>query len=80
MKYMISYDLRKPGRNYQPLYDKLKEFNARPVLESQWVFDRVDTNADGLRSYFQQLLDPNDGIFVNSLEIPDWSSVALEDQ
>ena len=30
--YVLSYDLRE-DRNYQPLYDKLKEFNAVRVLE-----------------------------------------------
>lgn len=55
MRYMISYDLRNPGRNYQTLYDELESFKAKPVLESQWVFRRYNITAQGLRDYFRQL-------------------------
>jgi hypothetical protein len=33
----VSYDLRKPGRNYQGLYDRLAAWGAFRVLESVWM-------------------------------------------
>jgi hypothetical protein len=34
----INYDLKKPGRNYEPVYDYLKSYTARcPLLDSLLV-------------------------------------------
>ena len=32
--YLVSYDLRVPGRNYQPVWDELKRLGAVRVLAS----------------------------------------------
>lgn len=69
--YFISYDLRKE-RDYQKLYDELNKYNAVRILESTWCFKRVNTNAEGLRDYFGQLLDSDDGIIVS--EVTDWAT------
>ena len=37
MIHLISYDLRKAGRDYQPLYAALKELGATRVQSSVWV-------------------------------------------
>lgn len=44
--YLISYDLRKPGRNYDGLYKAIKSFSiwARP-LESFWVVVSTQSSA-----------------------------------
>ena len=73
MRYMISYDLIKPGRNYQALYDELEKFNAKRVLESQWVFRRVKITAAGRRDYFTKFIDSNDRILVVSIDSDDWA-------
>ena len=73
MKYMINYDLRAPGRDYQSLYDELEDFKARRVLESQWVFNRYNTNARSLRDYFWQFLDSNDRLLIAALDSSDWA-------
>lgn len=58
--YFLSYDLRNK-RDYQPLYDELKKFNAVRMLESCWCFKRINTNAKGLRDYFKKFVDGDDG-------------------
>lgn len=43
--YIISYDLRKPDYNYQPLYDALAEWGAKHVQDSVWGL-RTDASAE----------------------------------
>ena len=74
--YLLSYDLRKEGRDYKTLYDELKKFKAVRILESVLCFNRINTNAEGLRDYFMQFIDENDGLFV--AEITDWASYNVD--
>ncbi len=69
--YFLTYDLRK-SRNYQPLYDELKKFNAVRILESTWSFERINTSASGLRDYFKRFIDSDDGLMVS--EVTNWAS------
>jgi hypothetical protein len=61
--YFLTYDLRK-SRDYQKLYDELKNFNAVQVLESTWCFRRINTTAAGLRDHFKNFIDNDDGLLV----------------
>ena len=69
--YFLTYDLRN-SRSYQVLYDELNNFNAVRILESTWCFNRVNTNAKGLREYFKQYIDNDDALIVS--EVTDWAS------
>jgi len=69
--YFITYELRKE-RDYKTLYDVLAKFKAVQVLESTWCFERVRTSAQGLRDYFRQFIDSNDGLLID--ESVDWAS------
>lgn len=71
MKYAISYDLNKPGKDYQALYDALESIGARRTLLSEWVTKRHNTNAAGLRSYLWKFMDANDRLFVKCLDSDD---------
>jgi hypothetical protein len=64
--YVVSYDLRKPGRNYQPLWTRLAAWNAVRGLESMW-FISTNTTAEQLRDDLRQYIDANDGLFVAAL-------------
>lgn len=64
--YLVSYDLRQPGRNYQPLYERLKAWKAVSVLESVWVI-RWDSSAVRIRDDLQKHIDTNDGLLVAAL-------------
>jgi hypothetical protein len=70
--YFLEYDLRKPHRDYQRLYDELAEFEAVQILESLWCFRRYNTDATGLRDYFMRLIDKDDGIIVS--EVTEWAT------
>lgn len=69
--YFIDYDLRN-SRDYNKLYEKLKEFNAIRVFESVWCFKRINTTVGKLRDYFKQYIDSDDGLSIT--EINDWST------
>ena len=75
--YLLSYDLRKEGRDYQKLYDELKAFNAVRILESVWCFNRFKTSCNNLCNYFRQFIDSNDGIIVT--EVSDWATCNTDD-
>lgn len=69
--FFLSYDLRNE-RNYQTLYDELEKFNAVRMLESNWCFKRINTNASGLIDHFKQFIDEDDGLMISQVE--DWAS------
>ncbi|MAN03263.1 MAG: hypothetical protein CMI36_13330 [Owenweeksia sp.] len=62
--YFITYDLRNK-RDYQKLYTELEKFKALRVFESTWCFYRVNTSAEGLKNYFCQFIDSDDGLLVS---------------
>jgi hypothetical protein len=69
--YILSYDLRKQ-RDYQPLWDELGKFHAVRILESDWCFNRINTDTKGLRDYFKKFIDSDDGLLV--AEVNDWAT------
>lgn len=75
--FFLSYDLRN-GRDYQKITNKLEEFDAVRILESCWCFNRVDTTAKGLRDYFMQFVDGDDGLIVSQIAeingVKQWAS------
>lgn len=71
--YILTYDLRKV-RNYQTLWDELENFNAVRILESDWCFRRINTTAVGLRDYFKNFIDADDGLFVAEMSETEWAS------
>ena len=77
MRYIISYDLNRPGQNYPDLWNELRSFNAQRVLQSQWVFVRMNTDAAQLREHFKQFLDRNDRLLITCLDNNNWASWSL---
>ena len=65
--YQINYDLRKQ-RNYEPLYERLKEYPmwCRP-LESAWVIS-TSQSAVQVRDNLRAVMDDDDGLLVTRLE------------
>ena len=57
--YVVSYDLRKPGRNYQPLYDQLAQWKAERGLQSVWFLETGSTAAQ-VRDDLQSYIDANE--------------------
>ena len=71
--YFLSYDLHKePEDEYKKLWDELRKFKAVRILESDWCFKRLNTNAEGLRDHFLQFMHARDWLFI--AEVADWAS------
>ena len=69
---LVTYDLRKPGRNYQRVYDYLKKFTYCKGMESVWLLDTT-TTCKKIRDDLESLVDSNDIIFVVKIT-RDWAS------
>ena len=61
--FYISYDLDKPGQNYQPLLNRLRELGAINILLSDWQLKHTASAVD-IRNDLQRFMDGNDRIFV----------------
>lgn len=75
-RFVISYDLIAPGRNYDPLWAELTRLQVKRVLYSQWA-GRIDANATQLRDHLRQYIDANDRILVQDTDGPDWAGYNL---
>lgn len=64
MIYLITYDLKTPGKDYNVLYDKIKSLgdNFHP-LESTW-FVKSNSSAESISTYLRTVMDTNDYVFV----------------
>lgn len=68
--YCISYDLRKPGRNYDDLYTAIKGCGAWcHCLESIWLV-RTTYSASQIRDLIWSTMDANDSIVVFQATAP----------
>jgi hypothetical protein len=77
--YCITYDLKRPGQNYDPLWEALAKMGARRVLLSVWVVATTST-AVQVRDHLQSFLDRNDAILVARLRVEAaWSGVDHSD-
>lgn len=65
--FVVSYDLRKSGQNYQGLYNRLAAWNAIRGLESVW-FINWQTTAQTIRDDLLKQMDVNDGLFVAEIK------------
>ena len=74
-RYLVSYDLQEPGKEYPKLIAELERLGAKRVLKSQWCLRRNGT-AEELRKHIQKYLDTNDRIVVCEIEI-NWSAINL---
>jgi len=74
--FFLSYDLR-GERDYQKLYDELEKFHAVRILESEWCFNRINTNASNLCKYFKRFVDTDDGLCVS--EVANWATYNAQD-
>lgn len=69
--YIVSYDLKVPGRDYTSLYDAIKSYGEwQHPLESTWILytaDSADQISSNLRS--EGRMDNSDLLFVCELKI-----------
>ena len=63
---LVTYDLKAPGRNYQPVHDYLKTFSYCKGLESVWLLD-TELQTTAIRDALMAKVDTNDVIFVTPI-------------
>ncbi|PYX68818.1 MAG: hypothetical protein DMG72_22235 [Acidobacteria bacterium] len=62
--FLISYDLRKPDYDYQPLYDALDEIKAKHLQDSVWGV-RTTRSAESIcDALWQHMHNQKDRLFV----------------
>jgi hypothetical protein len=73
-RYLISYDLLKPGKNYDPLIDALTQQGAKRVLLSQWTLNTYSSPKQ-IRDWARRYMDNNDRILISEID-SNWSGYA----
>lgn len=64
MLYMISYDLKSPGRDYTSLYESIKSFGIWwHYLGSTWII-KTSQSVSQVSELIRQRLDTNDYLIV----------------
>lgn len=67
--YIITYDLRKPERDYTTLYETIKEIgNWQHPLESVWFVYTPFLDANGIYQRLRPVIDNNDYILINKVD------------
>lgn len=61
--YLVTYDLKAPGRNYQPVHDYLKRFTHCKGLESVYLID-TESSATQVCDALKAIIDANDVVLV----------------
>lgn len=62
--FLISYDLRKPDYNYEPLYAALRKVNAKHVQDSVWGINTTSSAAVVFDYLWQHMHSEKDRLFV----------------
>lgn len=75
MKYLINYDLKNPGRNYDDLINAIKAYGTwANICLSCWAIESNQTTIE-IRDNLKKHLDKNDVLFV--CDFDDWASFNL---
>ena len=64
--FSVTYDLRKPGQNYDGLIERLRQIGAIRPLESYWVL-QSERSAAAIRDDLARYIDANDRLMVAGL-------------
>ena len=74
----INYDLKKPGRSYQPVYDYIKTHSSCRMLDSMWLVRTNKAPAD-VRNELTALVDTNDEVAVFDVTHSSWATNFSDD-
>lgn len=64
--FMVSYDLKKPGKDYPKLWEELERLKAHRTLESFWLVSASNT-AKEVHDHLKGFVDQNDSMWVLEL-------------
>ena len=78
--YLVTYDLRKPGRDYTKLFEAIKSLTNSwwHCLESVWII-RHNGSASTIMNALKAHVDSNDKLFVVDVG-SNWSSYNLDQE
>ncbi|SIS86869.1 CRISPR-associated endonuclease Cas2 [Paracoccus saliphilus] len=62
--YVISYDLRAPNKDYQPLWDEMDRLGGHKPLQSVYFLNVNTAKAATLREHLAKFIDDNDQLIV----------------
>lgn len=72
--FIVSYDLRKPGRNYDELYKAIKAYGTwAHLLESVWMISSLQ-DVGKVRDSLTKHVDANDIVLVIECDVSNWAS------
>lgn len=78
MVYSITYDLRRPGRNYDTLIEAIKSYGTWwHQTESVWFIVSYQNAAD-IRNNLMKHIDGNDLLFVIALR-REWAAIGFKE-
>ena len=63
MTKIICYDLNKPGKEYEKLYEYLKSMPARQLQRSVWA-SKTRKPCNEIRNELKAIVDSNDSVIV----------------
>jgi len=73
--FLISYDLRKPDHDYDPLYKKLDTLQAKHVQDSVWGIRTTKSASDIFDALWAHMHNENDRLFVVLFDDQEYNSV-----
>ncbi len=73
-KYLISYDLNSPGKNYNDLITRIKSYSWAKICKSAWAISSTSSAAQ-IRDDLINYIDTNDILFVCPCD--GWASYGL---
>lgn len=65
-KFIITYDLNTPGKNYFDLIAKIKTYKYSKICESVWIVQSSNSSCQ-IRDDLIKCVDVNDNLFVAKL-------------
>ena len=77
-RYIITYDLSKPGRNYDDLCKRIKSYGTwAKIAESSWAIV-TDQTTVAVRDYLKPALDSNGKLLVGVLGTSAWTGLSTK--
>jgi hypothetical protein len=71
---LITYDLLRPGQNFQAVYDILTGRGARRLLLSTWVLRGEALDVAKMRDVLMGYIDGNDRVLVTRMPDSEWAT------
>jgi len=64
----VNYELKKPGGNYEKLYETLKSYNCMHPMTSCWLL-KTNESTDIVYNKLKSFIDGNDCLLVDTLSV-----------